>query len=470
MNNDSTLRASNDGPLRRDVRILGSLLGKVILAQCGREAFDCVERVRAAAKRLRADATLESRDAFLEEILRIPAQHRAHVIHAFSLYFQLVNIAEQNHRIRRRREYERSSGTRPQRGSLRQAFMKLKESGLEAEALDKLLHQLGLELVLTAHPTEAMRRTILDKHQNIAALIERFDDPLLSSRELQDVEKRLRAEISALWQTRPVRQGRITVLDEVRNGLYFLDQILFDVLPAIHLEMEHQLSQFYPERAWKVPAFIRFGSWMGGDRDGNPNVTADITAKTLLLHFDLAIRKYDERLAELGRDLSQSLKMVGANRALLDSLEEEADEPYRAKVNQIRKRLDGTRRRYHGEPDPGDSYGGPDELLADLQLMDQSLREHRGEDIADIKLRPLIRQVELFGFHMATLDIRQHSGVHEEAVDELFRLARLGPYASLGEDEKVAALTALLDDPRPLASPYADLSPVTREALAVFHT
>ncbi|MBX5437409.1 MAG: phosphoenolpyruvate carboxylase [Alicyclobacillaceae bacterium] len=461
---------SHDQPLRRDVRILGSLLGKVILAQCGREVFDSVERVRRAAKRLRVEATADSRDRFAAEISRIPPEHRAHVIHAFSLYFQLVNIAEQNHRVRRRREYERSSGSRPQRGSLRQAFLRLKEAGLTADELDKLIHQLGVELVLTAHPTEAMRRTILDKHQHIAALIERFDDPLLSARELKDVEKQLRAEITALWQTRPVRKERITVLDEVRNGLYFLDEILFDVLPAIHLEMEQQLSQVYPDRTWQVPSFIRFGSWMGGDRDGNPNVTADITEQTLMLHFDLAIRKYDERLAALGRDLSQSLEMVAASPALLASLASPADEPYRAKVDQIRDRLQGTYRRYHGDPHPGAFYHGPEELLADLRLMEQSLLENKGADIADVKLRPLIRQVELFGFHMATLDIRQHSEVHENAIDDLFRLAGMGPYRHLPEDDKVAVLTALLDDPRPLANPFAELTPSTRETLAVFHT
>ncbi|MFC4768925.1 phosphoenolpyruvate carboxylase [Effusibacillus consociatus] len=463
---------NSEGALRRDVRILGDLLGNVLISQCGEEVFQSVEEIRAAAKELRADGTVESRKMFLEKIRQIPKEHRTHVIKAFALYFQLVNIAEQNHRIRRKREYERSSGSAPQRGSLRSAVLQMKEHGVQADEMQNLMHELGVELFLTAHPTEALRRTVLDKHNHIAAILEKFDDPLLSDREIQQLERKLKAEIMGLWQTSPVRKERITVLDEVRNGLYFLDEILFDVLPVIHLEMEEQLKVVYPERNWEVPSFLRFGSWMGGDRDGNPNVTADLTFQTLLLHFDLALRKYQERIQSLGVDLSQSYGVTGASRDLINSLQVDLipDEPYREKIKQIQKRLEGTRERYHGSETTETYYNGPKEFLADIRLIEKSLIENKAGEIAEVKVRPLIRQIELFGFHMATLDIRQHSEVHENTIDELLALAKIGPYKSLGEEEKIKLLTDLLQDPRPLVSPFVKLSESSQETLNVFHT
>ncbi|WP_018133240.1 phosphoenolpyruvate carboxylase [Effusibacillus pohliae] len=463
---------NSESALRRDIRILGNLLGNVLISQCGEEVLQSVEEIRAAAKEFRAQGTPESRDALLQKIIQVPVEHRTHVIHAFALYFQLVNIAEQNHRIRRKREYERSSGTTPQRGSLRSAFLEMRQKGVQADEMESLIHNLGVELVLTAHPTEAMRRTVLDKHHQIAMILEKFDDPLLSSREMQHLEKQLKAEITGLWQTRPVRKERITVLDEVRNGLYFLDQILFDVLPAIHLEMEEQLQAAYPERTWSVPSFLRFGSWMGGDRDGNPFVTAELTFQTLILHFDLALRKYEDRVKELGVHLSQSYEKTGASRELIESLQLDhiPDEPYREKVNQILRRLEGTKNVYHGEKTPGTYYNRPQEFLADIRLIERSLIEHKGKEIAEVKVRPLIRQIELFGFHMAALDIRQHSEVHENAIEELVRVARIGSYKSLPEAEKIRFLTGLLEDPRPLVSPYAHVTDETRETVNVFHT
>ncbi|BCJ85389.1 phosphoenolpyruvate carboxylase [Effusibacillus dendaii] len=467
---------NSESALRRDIRILGNMLGEVIIAQCGDDVFQSVEKVRAAAKELRANESPAGRDDFVMTVQTIPAAHRTYVIQAFAMYFQLVNIAEQNHRIRRKREYERSSGSLPQPDSIRSAILSMRDKGIQPDEMRSLIDELGVELFLTAHPTEAMRRTVLDKHHEISLILEKLDDPLLSEREVKQIEKRLRAEITGLWQTRPVRKERITVLDEVRNGLYFLDQILFDVLPFIHLEMEEQIASVYPELDLEVPSFLRFGSWMGGDRDGNPNVTAELTFQTLLLHFDLAIRKYEERVLRLGRDLSQSYEITGASRELIDSLQalRPPDEPYREKINQILMRLQGTKNRFHGEVQ-GESaaigfYNNPKEFLADIRLLEQSLLAHKGKEIAEVKVRPLIRQIELFGFHMATLDIRQHSEVHENAIEELLALAKIGPYKQRNESEKIELLTQLLQDPRPLVSRFAELSPDTKETLAVFHT
>ncbi|KEO82420.1 phosphoenolpyruvate carboxylase [Tumebacillus flagellatus] len=467
--------SDSESALRRDIRILGNLLGDVIVSQCGPEIFDEVEKVRAAAKDLRKLGTEACREKFRKTIREIPAQHRQEVIRAFALYFQLVNLAEQSHRIRRKREYERSTGSRPQRGSLLSAFAKIKRAGMEAPELQSLIHQLGVELVLTAHPTEAMRRTVLDKHQSMALILEKFDDPSVTSREMKAYTRELKAEIVSLWQTRNVRKERLTVLDEVRNGLYFLDEVLFDVLPAIHMEMEEQLQALYPEQEWEVPTFLRFGSWMGGDRDGNPYVTAELTMQTLVLHFDLAMRKYEAEILALGQDLSQSFERTGASAELMESLELPSDcvpdEPYRAKVDQILARLQATKARYHGEVVLGGitSYSGPAEFLADVRLLERSLLTHKGQEIAEVKVKPLIRQIELFGFHMATLDIRQHSEVHEAALEELFRRARLGGYADCTEEEKITRLSGLLEDRRPLVSPHVELGAGTQETLDVFH-
>ncbi|WP_067935031.1 phosphoenolpyruvate carboxylase [Alicyclobacillus kakegawensis] len=467
---------SNEAPLHRDIRLLGNLLGEVVTQQCGQEVFDWVERIRAAAKEFRQSEEDESAASFARLIEQVPKAQRRYVIRAFSLYFELVNIAEQNHRIRRRREYEHAQGEKVGRATIQSALHTLKEAGYTADDVADLLQRLGLELVLTAHPTEATRRTVLDKHQQIAFILQKLDDPLLTPRELRQLEKSLRAQIVGLWQTSPVRKQRITVLDEVRNGLYFLDQILFDVLPHVHMQLEEQLAEHYPDRRWRVPSFIRFGSWMGGDRDGNPFVTADITFQTLVLHFDLAMRKYQERLVQLGRELSQSLELTGASPELLASLPvaDPPDEPYREKISQIQRRLEATKARFHGSAAEVDAsaaqpYASPDEFLADLRLMESSLLAHRGEDIVAVHVRPLLRQVELFGFHMATLDIRQHSEVHENAVHELFQVAHLGDYRGLPEADKVDKLTELLADARPLVSPYQDLSEATAETLKVFH-
>lgn len=425
-----------------------------------------MERIRTAAKLFRADPSGETRDALTEAVSEVPESLRNDTIHAFSVYFQLVNLAEQNHRLRRHRDYDRAQHVG--RGTFREAMVTLRDRGLDAAGVEQLLTEVGIELVLTAHPTEALRRTVLDKHNKISAYLEEMDDPRKTSRELAALRERIRTEIVALWQTRSVRKQRITVLDEVRNGLYFLDQILFDVLPDVHQKLEHAVNEVYSGEHIEVPSVIRFGSWMGGDRDGNPNVTAKITEQTLLLHCDLALNKYEAKLRTLGRDLSSSVELVGADEALLASLDKPSDEPYRAKINQMLEKLSNTRASIHGKPVDGPTYANAEELMADIELMAGSLNRHRGERLVDTFLRPFLLQVKLFGFHMVTLDIRQHSGVHEQAVAELFQVAGLPDYMACDEAKRVQLLSDCLASPRPIRNPYHTYSPITTEALAVF--
>ncbi|KPV42751.1 phosphoenolpyruvate carboxylase [Alicyclobacillus ferrooxydans] len=501
-------REVTEAPLHRDIRILGNILGEIIVEQCGKAVFDHVENLRSLSKAFRQAPSDDLKQAFQDYVNAVSVDDRLFVIRSFALYFELINLAEQHHRIRRKREYERAERPVLQRGSIESAMAAFQARGIDAEHLKNIVEGLGVELVLTAHPTEATRRSILDKHQRIAVLLERLDDPLLSTRAARTIEREIRAEIVSIWQTSPIRDKRITVLGEVRNGLYFLDSILFDILPEVHLHLEEELTKAYPNQDWQVPSFLRFGSWMGGDRDGNPNVTADITWQTLLIHFELALSKYAQRLETMSLDLSQSSTLVPVSDELIASLQlqtasEIPSEPYRAKIDHMMARLASSRVGLETArkgsllgstaasnpsqsggtdhvPDSGQKpgqdrsgyirpYTGAKELLADLYLIDRSLRENHGAEVADAKVRPLIQQVELFGFHMATLDIRQHSGVHESSVAELLKAAQIrSDYMEMQEDERIALLTDLIVDPRPVWSRFYQLSPTTMEALKVF--
>jgi len=504
----------NQTMLHRDIRLLGNFLGEVLIEQCGQDVFDSVEKIRAAAKFLRNSGDENGRREFMRVLAEVPESQRAKVIRAFSLYFELANIAEQNHRIRRRRQYEiessRMGHAEEPKGTIGNALARLKKWGFTSERVENLVQQLGLELVLTAHPTEAMRRTVLHKHRNIATLLQQFDSPLMTQRERDELERGLRTEIVGLWQTRPVRKHRITVVEEVRNGLYFLDGILFDVLPSIHAELEASLEKYFPDGHWRLPPLVRFGSWMGGDRDGNPSVTASVTFQTLMLHFDLAVSKYEERLRCLHQDLSQSYELAGASEELIRSIGHYTvpDEPYRAKLDQMLGRLRATAEAHHNRSGAGilavdeqpvrqDPYGShdmsqgstnsagatdagadssaqlpypnPQALRGDLQILYESLCSHGGEAVAHAKVKPLLHQLEVFGFHMATLDIRQHSEVHETAVADWMSFNDMQDYKSLSEDEKIATLTSLLQEKRPLVNPFGQVGAMSQEALAVFH-
>lgn len=455
-----------DAPLHRDIRILGDLLGEVLVEQCGDDVFNHVEHIRKAAKSFRQSPHDESRESLQDAVESVPGELRSDVIHAFSVYFQLVNLAEQNHRLRRHRSYERAN--QPRRGTFEEALSTLKERNMDPRAVGELLQAVGMELILTAHPTEALRRTVLDKHTKISSYLEEMDDPRRTERELNLLRENIRTEIIALWQTRSVRKQRITVIDEVRNGLYFLDQILFDVLPVVHQKLENAVKAAYGDGQVTVPDMIRFGSWMGGDRDGNPNVKHDITEQTLKLHFDLAISKYEEELHTLARDLSPSVERVGADEALLKSLDEPSDEPYRAKIDQMVEKLINTRHRVHGRPFTGLCYERAEELIADIDMMVESLLNHHGARLAETFLRPFRLQVSLFGFHMVTLDIRQHSGVHERAVAELFEVAGIGDYLAMSEAERIEVISEHIASTRPIRNPYHTYSDETTEALSVF--
>ncbi|MBM7095797.1 phosphoenolpyruvate carboxylase [Bacillus sp. H-16] len=464
----------NSTLLRNDVKKLGNILGDVLKQHGGTELFDKVETIREAAKELRKDYSEEALNRLKDQIASLESPTRQHVIRAFSTYFHLINIAEHNHRIRRSRQYQLDDSIL-QPFSIESAVAAIKEADYPDDVIQQVLNDLSIELIMTAHPTEATKRTVLEIQKRISTIIQKFDNPLLTTKERRKLEESLTNEVTALWQTDELRQVKPSVIDEVKNGLYYFDQTLFSVLPAIHQELEDQLDDYFPDHQWKVPNFLTFGSWIGGDRDGNPYVTPDVTWEALKLQRELAVKKYDEAMVELMRRFSQSDKYVPVSEELKKSVQEgertflrkgEAwkiePEYYRRKFAIMLKRL-----RHVDKSKAG--YNEAEELLEDLQMIKRSILEHTQPGQKLKKLDKLIRQVELFGFHLATLDIRNHSGEHETAITEILKMVGItDDYSQLSEKEKIATLERVLKDPRPLMLLNEDYSKETQEIFSVF--
>lgn len=476
-------RNSSNNLLRRDIRFLANILGEVLVQQGGNELLTVVEKIREMSKAMRLHHDPDLYKEFKQTLTSFGPDIRHQVIRAFAIYFQLVNIAEQNHRIRRKRDYDRTAGETIQPGSIESVIKELKLKDMSPEQIQDILAGISLELVLTAHPTEATRKVVLDIHHRIAEQVMELDNPMLTYREREQLRERLLSEVLALWQTDELRDRKPTVIDEVRNGLYYFDETLFDVLPEVYAELERCLEKYYPEQSWHVPIFLRFGSWIGGDRDGNPSVTSHVTWETLHMHRAAALAKYEEALREAMDYMSFSRNIVQVTDELLDSIETDKKtveldiedpwrnekEPYRIKLTYMLEKVHNTGKRDIANPNA--RYRTPDEFIRDLQIVDRSLRNHYAHAVADRHMKKLIRQVELFGFHMAALDIRQHSKEHESALAEILAHSGLSSnYSELSEEEKITLLTGVLNDPRPVVSPYFEYSEATQECLAVYRT
>ncbi|MGP4060738.1 phosphoenolpyruvate carboxylase [Halobacillus sp. H74] len=472
----TTVKNTNDHttPLRRDIHALGKMLGNILVHHGGEELLNKVETIRQLTKDLRKNPDPSTYEQLKKEMQSLEPPMRSQVIRAFSIYFHLVNIAEQNHRVRRRREYQLREDHGAQPFSLESAVLNLKNNEFSKDVIQDVLDKLSLELIITAHPTEATKRTVLEIQKRIATILQQLDHPQMTLSEREDLQDSLQNEVTALWQTDELRERKPTVMDEVRNGLYYFDETLFDVLPDIHQELEARLEDHYPDEDWSVPNFLRFGSWIGGDRDGNPNVTPDITWQTLQKQRKLVLKKYDAVLVELMKRFSHSSAQVTVTDELKDAIENEEPmlpkgkkwrvekEIYRRKFAIILERL-----RQVGQSEIG--YDSEEQLLDDLRQIRDSAKTHQPGKNELKKLRKLIRQVELFGFHLATLDIRNHSGEHESAVTELLRKVGIqNDYASLSEEKKLEVLQEVLKDPRPISLLNEDYSEATQEMLNVF--
>jgi phosphoenolpyruvate carboxylase len=386
--------APADAPLRRDVRLLGDLLGRVLVEQEDETLLEDVERVRALARAARAGAP---HDELLEGVAALPIERQASVLRAFALYFQLTNVAEQQHRVRRRREYEREQRVPPE--SLADAFAKL--DGIPQAELER---RVSLQLVLTAHPTEATRRTVLESQRRVGALLGGLDDPRLAPSRRDEIEVELAAEVTMLWQMDEVRSRRPRVVDEIRNGHWFFEQSLVDAAERLLAE--------YRRRLPGAPAPLRFGTWIGGDADGNPNAGPDTVAEALERSRRLLRLRYRDEVRALAAAIGVSSRLTPVDDELRESIrrderelpeyaaaigDQNEDEPYRRKLSFMWRRLDD------------DAYESVERFAEDLELLDRSLRDNRGARIADGPLAALRRRVELFGLHLAKLDLRVHA-------------------------------------------------------------
>ncbi len=477
-------KTDKEKPLRNDVRFLGNILGTVIKEQEGVGIFDVEEKIRALTKEMRRRYQKSQKDDLVATIRSLSDNDLYKVTRAFTVYFKLVNIAEQIHRIRRRREYKYISDVRDSsEGSIDNLFEVLGKEGVSYGEFKALLDKMSIELVLTAHPTEVNRHIVLEKFRRISSHLGNMENPGLSADEKRDMEDEIHAELEGLWQTEEVPPYKITPLDEARNIHYYFREIIFGALVRIYEKFEKKIIENYGLKDARVPPFLKFGSWVGGDRDGNPFVTHEITREVLKIQKALALEKHIEKMERLKRQLSSSVKIIPASGEVASYVTKEVrelseahglhnpEEYYRLMLEYMDGRLRAALDAVEGGGASGvPPYAGKDELLRDLYIIDRSLRENRGGHIADSILGKLIRQVEVFGFHMAKLDVRQNSAVHESAVNEITERLGLPPYGRMSGPEKLAWLTAEITNPRPLVPGWLPLSDETKELLLTFRT
>jgi phosphoenolpyruvate carboxylase len=465
-----------DAPLIEDIRLLGQILGTTIREQEGDEVFERIEKIRRLSVAFERDADVDA-GRNLDALLRsLTSEEAVLVARAFSYFSHLSNIAEDRHHIRRREAHDQDTSSRDQAGSLASTGNLLKKAGISPAAVSRALAQSVVSPVLTAHPTEARRKTLLDAENAIARLLGEREH-LHSERERHDNEALLKARVAQMWQTRLLRFASLTVGNEIENALSYYHTTLLREIPRLYAELEN-----FCERESIAP-FFRMGSWIGGDRDGNPNVDAGTLKEAFRQQSEIALRHYLAEVHELGAELSMSQLLVGCTSALAalaersgDTNPHRQDVPYRRALIGIYARLAATLEKLTGATalrqavTPAVPYENVDELQADLAVIEASLRAHHGATLVPGRLAPLRRSVQVFGFHLATVDLRQNSDRHEETVAELLSAARVTPdYAKLDEVAKQTLLLRLLRDPRPLRIPGIAYSDRTESELAVFN-
>jgi phosphoenolpyruvate carboxylase len=466
--------------LREDIRLLGRVLGETLRRQEGDAMFDVVERIRRTAIRFRRDGDHDARDELAELVDGLEIEAAISVVRAFTYFSHLANIAEDRHHNRCSRQ-RTHHGEPPDSGSLALAIARLKDDGVTAERLADTLRTVAISPVLTAHPTEVQRKSILDRHMALARLLEERGRPDLTRDELAKNDSALRREVTTLWQTRMMRQVKVTVRDEIENVLAFYRTTFCSELPHLYASAEDLLDREMPKgESWKLPPVLRMGSWVGGDRDGNPFVDCDVLVYAVGAQARLILSHYLDEVHALGAELPVSLGMAHVSegvRALADAshdrLDRRADEPYRRALVGIYARLAATLEAlchvHPARPPAGaaPAYGHWRELSSDLETIRSSLIEHRGEDLVNGRLRSLIHAVQAFEFNLAAVDLRQNSDVHERVVAELAAQGAGLAYGTASEEDKIAWLTKEVGTVRPLASPFVEYSPETKKELAI---
>jgi phosphoenolpyruvate carboxylase len=483
---------AQDKRLRSRVRLFGNILGKVLHEHAGKDVYSAVEALRRGHISLRRKDNPRIRRRLASFLESLDPRTLAYVVRAFSTYFSLSNIAEEayQHRLRRR-EIARHGPTWT--GSFGRVLKELRDRGVKSDQLQTLIDQLIYTPVITAHPTESKRRTVLEALRRLFVISEQLDATRLSRVQHDEVVQQLERHIQVLFKTDEVRIGKLTVLDEVENGLYYFHQSLFQAIPQTYRNLERHLNLLYGKAAVTVPSFIRFGSWIGGDRDGNPFVKPETTAAALRLQAREVLHEYRRRIDELGHLLTHSIQWCQADEKLLGSLAEDertiefsesdqhilahyAEEPYRRKLLmmgvRIRANLQLLKNRLENSAlgkrrAGGNAYRDEQQFLQDLYLIRESLISHDDGNIADGELKDLIRLTESFGFFLCRMDVRQESSVHTEAVCEILQKLDDIDFAALDETQRLDTLADYIDRPRP-ALDKETLSESTRETVETF--
>jgi phosphoenolpyruvate carboxylase len=473
-----------DAPLREDIRLLGRLLGDTVRDQQGAAVFDLIERIRRNSVRFRRDDDIAARRELEDMLDALSREQTIQVVRAFSYFSHLANIAEDQHHIRRSRAHL-IAGSAPREGSMAHALAHAFDNRItDAAGLCAFLENALVSPVLTAHPTEVQRKSILNCETVLARLLDERDRMQLTPDEAEANLEALRRAVLTLWQTRMLRSARLSVIDEVNNGLSYFETTFLRELPRLYASLEDRLAAASPGGApAELPPFLQVGSWIGGDRDGNPYVTAEVLERALSMQATVALGYYLDELHILGSQLSLALGLVTASDALHalaahspDQSPHRRDEPYRRAISGIYARLAATHRALLGSAPvrhavaEAEPYASAGALSDDLDILHRSLVSNGSAALARGRLRHLRRAVKVFGFHLAPIDLRQNSDVHERVIAELLETARPGAdYRAQDEAGRCALLLDELATARPLASPHVKYSDETESELAIFH-
>lgn len=488
MNKPDAAATESFSSLRTDIRLLGKTLGEVIQECEGKATYDVIEKLRRAAVKFRREGDIQDSQILEEQIKQLVDREASSMARAFSYFLHLSNIAEDQDQNRRQRQHELAANT-PLLGSMQHALELLNSQGVSNDAIRSYLEDACIVPVLTAHPTEVQRKSTLDLHREIARQLALGNLTLTPSEE-QHMRQRLAGLIATLWQTRMLRQQKLTVLDEIDNALSYYNSTFLTTIPRLCQDLGDHLKgpgkTLFDVNTRPLPAFMRMGSWIGGDRDGNPNVDAGTLEQALLRQSTKALQFYLQETKELGTEISISASLGAASPELLelsriskDPSPHRLSEPYRRALIHLYARLAATavqltgrklalRPTYEAPP-----YTNPGEFQNDLQTIADSLDQHHGSLISQLRLNNLLQAVSIFGFHLATVDLRQSSDVHERVLTELFRAAAVEfngkpvDYASLSEEDRVSLLRSEIQQTRPLASPWITYSAETEKELSI---
>ncbi len=476
----------SDKQLRSRVKLFGNLLGDIVREQEGPRVLKAVETLRKGFIRLRDEENPQKRAQLNRVIKRFDDKTLTNVIRAFSTYFKLVNIAEEAHQHRERRTQVKKGGPLWS-GSFEATLREFRTDGINEGEVQQLLNRLRFMPVITAHPTQAKRHTIMEALRRIFLKAEDLSDTRISREQREELTDELHTLIEILWSTDEVRSFKPTVVDEIKNGLYYFEESLFEAVPLIYRYFEKGVQRNYGKTDITVPSFLRFGSWIGGDRDGNPFVKPETTAMATRLHSRTILLEYIKRISKLSRVLTHSNELSKpsdafcaslakdealAERVLKDRSERFRNEPYRRKLYFMRYKLEGNLIDIKSKIENKNAcstaaYENEAEFLEELHIIYNSLHSHNAEKIADAALKDLIRLAETFGFFLMHLDIRQESTRHSEAIAELLKPKGIN-YDAMSNDERSAELTKLIDESADIVSGNSNISEPTQETLDVF--